>query len=72
MSTMEIKLAERLKELMQEKGVNQKQLSEKIGIKQGRISKWLSGENYPSLENLWKLADYFDVSLDILTGRTEY
>lgn len=69
---MEIKFAERLRELMEEKNVNQTQLSEKTGIPQGRISKWMSGENYPSLEGLWKIADYFDISLDILVGRKDY
>ena len=52
--------------------MTQQQLAEALGIKQGRVSQWLSGKNLPSYENLVKLADLFDISMDVLTGRKEY
>ena len=36
----------------------------------GLISLWENGLREPTLSNLVALADYFDVSLDFLTGRT--
>ncbi len=47
----------------------QKQLSEKLGINQTNISDWENDKSRPEYENLIKLADIFDVSLDDLLGR---
>ncbi|MFS9152402.1 helix-turn-helix transcriptional regulator [Streptococcus infantis] len=60
---------DRLKTLRKEKKLTQKELAEQIGIKQNSYSDWETGKNEPSLENLIKLADLFEVSLDCLLGR---
>lgn len=41
---MEIIVSRRIRELMQEEGLNQVKLAEKIGIKQNTISAWLLGK----------------------------
>ena len=69
---MEIKFVDRLKELMKEAKLNQVQLASKTGLRQNTISHWLSNTNTPSIENLWTLADFFDVDIDYLVGRKEY
>lgn len=61
--------SERLKTLRKEKKLTQKELAEQIGISQKSYSHWESGKNEPSLENLIKLADLLEVSLDRLFGR---
>lgn len=61
--------SERLKTLRKEKKLTQKELAEQIGISQKSYSHWESGKNEPSLENLIKLADLLEVSLDWLFGR---
>lgn len=61
--------SERIKELRQKKGLTQQKLAEILGIKQNSYSDWETGKNEPSLENLVKLADLFEVSLDWLFGR---
>ena len=61
--------SERLKTLRKEKKLTQKELAEQIGISQKSYSHWETGKNEPSLENLIKLADLFEVSLDWLFGR---
>ena len=71
-SVMEIKISENLKMLMKEQDLKQQALAEKIGISQSAISSWLSGKKEPSIESLWKLADFFDVSIDELVGRKLY
>ena len=57
---------------MKSEGLTQHQLAEKIGVNQSAICKWLSGRSEPTIENLWKLADFFGITIDILVGRHEY
>lgn len=68
---MEIIVVKRIKNLMDEYGLNQVKLAEKVGVKQNTISSWLSGKKEPSIRSLWLLADFFEVSTDYLIGRTE-
>ena len=71
---MEIKMpgfAVRIKELRQEKGLKQAEMAEFLGYILRHYQKVERGEiNIPSL-TLVKLADYFDVRLDYLVGRSE-
>lgn len=60
---------ERLKELRLKKGLTQTELGEKVGVKQNTFTNWENGKREPSFENLIKLADLFEVSLDWLFGR---
>lgn len=59
----------RLFDLMVEKNINAKKISDDTGISTGNISDWKSGRSKPSIEKLELLADYFDVSVDYLLGR---
>lgn len=61
--------SERLKRLRKEKKLTQKELAEQIGISQKSYSHWETGKNEPSLENLIKLVDLLEVSIDWLFGR---
>ena len=68
---MEIKVAERIRELMKEENLTQVKLAAQIGVKQNTISAWLAGKKEPCIASLWALADRFGVSVDYLIGRTE-
>lgn len=59
----------RLKELRLKKGLTQTELGEKVGVKQSTFTNWENGKREPSFENLVKLADLLEVSLDWLFGR---
>lgn len=69
---MKIRIAERIKELMQDHNLNQVGLAQKVGVKQNTISAWLLGKKEPCITSLWLLADYFNVDIDYLVGRKEY
>ncbi len=69
---MIILVAERLKELMKEEGLNQVQLAKKSGLAQNTISAWLLKKKEPNITSLWKLADCFGVSVDYLIGRKDF
>ena len=66
---MQIVFAERLRELMNEQGLNQVKLAERVGVKQNTVSAWLLKKKEPSLKSLWLVADYFGVETDYLIGR---
>lgn len=62
---------ERLKELRKSKGLTQRQVAQAIGIVERNYQKFEYGENKPSYSALLALADFFEVSLDCLTGRNK-
>ncbi|MCI8413387.1 MAG: helix-turn-helix transcriptional regulator [Clostridia bacterium] len=68
----EKKFAERFKDLMDEKGVNDRELERATGLSNQVIAFWRSGKRVPSLHSLWILADYFDCSIEYLVGRVDF
>lgn len=60
----------RLSSLMKERGLSHQALADGIGVSRPAVTQLLSTRNQPSVENLVALADYFDVSLDYLIGRS--
>ena len=62
----------KIAELRKEKGLSQRKLAKEIGTSQANLSRWEQGLNEPSIIECWKIADYFDVSIDVLCGRKEY
>lgn len=51
--------------------VSQKKISEIIGIAQSSINRYEMGQAFPPERILLWYADYFDVSLDYIFGRTD-
>ena len=62
------KFCERLKELRTEKGLTTKQLGNLIGIGNSTISRWETGVNDITSDNLILLAKFFNCSTDYLLG----
>ena len=65
------KFSERLKELRMSKGLTMEQLGKEIETTRGTIGNFENGNKKPSLDMLIKIANYFDVSIDYLAGRTD-
>ena len=61
-------LAQRLKQLRTDKGINQIQLAEEMSVTQGTVGKWETGKRVPDAQMLRKLAAYFDITVDYLLG----
>ena len=61
---------QRIKELRNEARLTQEQLGKEIGISKVSVWQWENNISYPRPEIAQKLCDYFNVSLDYLTGRT--
>lgn len=68
---MKILVAQRIKDLMESEKLTQMQLAHALEVGQSSISDWLNSKSEPNINNLWKLADFFDVSVDYLIGRKE-
>ena len=62
---------ERLKEIRINHNITQKQLSIDLSLSERGIQSYELGERKPGLDALIALADYFNVSLDYLTGRSD-
>lgn len=58
----------RLKELLSNSGKMQKDICVELGVSRQKLSKWKTGYNEPSLDELMTIAMYFDVSTDYLLG----
>ena len=59
-----------LKNLRLSKKLTQKQLAENLNVTEHCIQHYERGSRKPTYDMMISLADYFDVSLDYLTGRT--
>ena len=53
-----------LKQLRKTKKVSQEELAEKLGVSRQSISKWETGENYPSMTNIMCLCDIFHCKIN--------
>ena len=61
----------RLKELRIGQGISQLKLALDLNMNQNTISRYENTERQADYETLVKFADYFDVSLDYIFGRTD-
>lgn len=62
---------ERIKKLREDINISQKDLGECIGVSDVMISMYEQNKNYPSINTILKLSDYFNVSIDYLFGRED-
>jgi transcriptional regulator with XRE-family HTH domain len=69
---MDLDLGRLLIELRKEKGIYQKELATYLEVSTGTISNYEKGVHNPDLKALCKIADFYDVSLDYMLGRTQY
>ncbi|MDY3372324.1 MAG: helix-turn-helix transcriptional regulator [Terrisporobacter othiniensis] len=62
---------DRLKLLRKNGNYTQKELGEKLNVSGRVIGYYESNERFPDKETLTRLADFFEVSVDYLLGRTD-
>lgn len=60
-----------LKALRSEHDLTQRQLGEALGVSESTIGMYERGHREPDFEMLETIADYFNVDMDYLTGRSE-
>lgn len=60
-----------LRLLRKSRGYTQIAVQMKTGIEQALLSKFENGERIPPTETLIRLADFYNVSIDYILGRTD-
>lgn len=63
---------ERLTREREISGLTQRDLASRLNISQPSYARYEIGTSEPTLENLVKIADILDVSIDYLLGRINY
>ena len=64
-------LGQRIKTCRQAAGISQEKVAELVGVSRQAVTKWETGQSAPSTENLFKLAEIFGTTVDlILTAET--
>lgn len=67
-----MELYERLIELRKRNNLSQEELAEKLDISRQAISKWESNQSNPDIDNIIRLGEIYNVSMDyILCGKEE-
>ena len=65
---MKYEIGNRIRKYREELGISQKQLAEKIGVSNGRVSNWEQGLNRPDADMLAELCKALKVSPSSLLG----
>lgn len=66
-----IKFGARLRQLRTSRNLSQMDFAKQIGVSKSSINMYERGEREPGLETLEKIADYFNVDMDYLLGKTD-
>lgn len=57
-----------LKKLMQQKGITQSEIVDKLDVTSSTVSDWCNGNKYPRVDKMQQLADLFGVLMSDLTA----
>ena len=66
-----MEFSDRLKDLRRQAGLTQVEVAEKLGISQPAYASWERGVKKPTQDNLVKIAQILNVSIDYLVGNSE-
>ena len=64
-------VADRLRHLRESVKLSQVKMAEIVGVKQSSLNRYELNQASPNFETLTRYADYFDVSMDYIFGRTD-
>ena len=69
---VKIEFGKNLRNLREMENLKQSELAERLGVTQRKVSYWETEKVEPSLADLWKIADFFNISVDELIGRSTF
>ena len=61
-------IAENIKYLRKREGISQEEFAERFGVSRQSVSKWESGESTPDITKCLEIAQYYDISIDMLVS----
>lgn len=65
------KFSERFKQLRTERGLSQQDMANQLGFTKSRVNMYERGEREPGFDALETIADYFNVDMDFLLGKSD-
>jgi transcriptional regulator with XRE-family HTH domain len=65
---VKMEVGTQIKKLRQQQQISQQELADYLHLSRQTISKWELGKSLPDLENVIRLSEYFNVSVDVLIG----
>lgn len=65
---MKNRLSENIRNLRKSRSMTQEQLAETMGVSAGAVYKWEASLSVPDIETIILLAEFFEVSVDVLLG----
>lgn len=66
------KFSERIRSLRKEKAFSQQELANQLGLSKSSVNMYERGEREPNLETLELIADYFNVDMEYLLGKSDH
>ena len=67
-----IEIQKRLREVIEQSEMDQKEIAEKIGVSAQTVSKYMTCDVFPALDTLAKLCKLLDVSANYILGLKDY
>lgn len=68
---MNEKFGGKLRALRENKGMSQSDLADQLNVSRQAVYKWESNKGYPDIENLIRISDIFNVTIDELIRKDE-
>ncbi len=65
-------IGDKIKELRNNAGILQQELADELHVSKAAVGMWETGKRTPDLDMIKRIANFFNVSLDWLTGNSEY
>lgn len=69
MNNIHISIEVKIKEIRVRTGLLQRDVAQKLNIDRSTVAKWEAGEANPSVNNLVKLAEIFDCTVDEILNK---
>lgn len=66
-----MKYGERLKQLRNNKGLSQKELTDRLNLNRSTYARYETSSTQPDFQTLIKLAKFYNVSIDFLLGNSD-
>ena len=67
-----MEFTKRFNEALQQSGKTQVEIAKALNVTKQCVNDYKTGKSFPSLETLYALCKYLDVSSDYLLGLTDY
>lgn len=68
---VEVNLGEQLQSLREGKNMSREELAQEMNVSRQAVYKWENNKGYPDIENLIKLSEFYNITLDELIKRDQ-